>query len=116
MAVFVSASDESSGKDRFDKFVFAGFIASEWEWSELFVPAWRGLVLNGPPPIPNLHMTEIRSRRWQEEHGLSSKEASLRVDRAVSAIGVADFLIPIGLIEKSARSHQESYSSGRVHI
>lgn len=102
MAVFISASDESAGKDRSDPFVLAGFVASERDWSEIFAPAWQRLILDGPPKIDYLHMTEMRSRGWREENGLSDEDAIQRIDRAISAIGVADFLMPIGLTVSGA--------------
>src|SRR5689334_19334212 len=59
MAVFISASDEYSGSDGSGSFLFAGYIGPEKDWSDFFVPAWRQRVLDGPPTIPYLHMTEI---------------------------------------------------------
>jgi hypothetical protein len=97
MAVFVSASDESAGKNRQDQFVFAGLVASDRDWSEIFSPAWQRLVLDGPPSIPYLHMTEMRSRPWREEQGLLLEEAEKRIDEAVAVIQAADFLVPIGV-------------------
>jgi hypothetical protein len=96
-AVFVSASDESSGKDRRDPFVFAGLIANESDWSEIFSPAWQRLLLDGPPKIDYLHMVDMRSPKWRIENGLSDEDAFQRIDRAVEAIGVSSFLFPIGL-------------------
>lgn len=97
MAVFVAASDESAGKDRRDQFTFAGWIANERDWSEIFSPAWQGLVLDGPPKIPYLHMTDLRSRQWRENQGLSVEDADRRIDEAVAVIEAADFIFPIGL-------------------
>jgi hypothetical protein len=113
MAVFISASDESAGRDRQDQFVLAGFIASERDWSEIFCPAWQGLVLDGPPAIPYLHMTDIRSPKWRTQHGLADQDASSRVDRAVNAIGVADFLIPLGL-KVSGADIREAFAGAKV--
>ncbi len=102
MAVFTAASDESAGKDRHDKFVFAGLIANEEDWSKIFAPAWHGLVLKGPPEIEYLHMTDIRSRKWREEQFLTEQDADERVDRAVKAIAAADFIFSIGLTVSGA--------------
>jgi hypothetical protein len=85
MAVFVSASDENMASDNRD-FSFGGFIAREEDWSRYFAPAWQQRVLNGPPPIPYLHMTEIRSRKFRDEHGLSRDSADSRVDEAIRII------------------------------
>jgi len=97
MAVFVSASDESAGKNRQDQFIFAGLIASERDWAEIFSPAWQRLVLDGPPSIPYLHMTEMRRKSWREEQGLLVEEAERRIDEAIAVIEAAKFLFPIGV-------------------
>ena len=83
MAVFVSFSDESETAGFFHH---AGLIAWENEWDKLFVPAWQMYVLDRPPKIEYLHMTEIRSRAWREKRGLSREEAELRVNAAVNLI------------------------------
>jgi hypothetical protein len=113
MAVFVSASDESAGKTRQDQFVFAGWVASEQDWSEIFTPAWQRLVLDGPPKIPFLHMTDARSPAWRIEHSLSDAEADRRVDEAVAILHAADFLYPVGLKVSGA---QMSDSFGPVKL
>ena len=95
MAVFVSASDETAGKDQRGFFYRAGFVAPENDWSEYFSPAWQDRVLLGPPEIPYLHMTEIRSRAWREEHGLSRLQAEDRVDGAFAVIDAMGSLFPI---------------------
>src|SRR5579862_4656280 len=61
MAVFVSASDETAGRGQADLFFFGGWLGPEEDWSRFFVPAWQERVLDGPPKIPYLHMTDIRS-------------------------------------------------------
>lgn len=71
MAIFVAASDESAGSDEHSLFLFAGWIGPEKDWSQFFVPAWQERVLDGPPRIPYLHMTEIRSKEFREKCGLS---------------------------------------------
>jgi hypothetical protein len=85
MAVFISASDENTATDK-REFSFGGFIAPEEDWSRYFAPAWQERVLNGPPPIPYLHMTEIRSRKFRDQHGLSRDDADSRLDEAVRVI------------------------------
>ena len=97
IALYVSASDESKGRDSRDQFLFAGYIASEHDWAKIFTPAWQGLVLNPPPTVPYIHMTEMRSRGRREELKLSDQDANKCVDRAVSALGMCDWLFPIGL-------------------
>ncbi len=85
MAVFVSASDENTATDK-RECSFGGFIAPEEDWSRYFAPAWQERVLDGPPPIPWLHMTEIRSRKFRDEHGLSRDDADSRLDEAIKLI------------------------------
>jgi hypothetical protein len=97
MSVFLSVTDESAGKDRLDRFVFAGCVAREHDWSEIFTPAWQRLVLDGPHKLPYIHMTDIRSRKWREQNGLSESDAEFRVDQAIAAIIASDFIFPIGL-------------------
>jgi hypothetical protein len=84
MAVFVSASDETLGGGIFHH---AGWLAPESDWSGIFAPAWQELVLDGPPSIPYLHMTEIRSREWRQIHNLSDADAESRVDAACRVMG-----------------------------
>jgi len=66
MAVFLAASDESSGECIFHH---AGYVASITCWTDLLVPAWQKEVLEGPPRIDEFHMTEMRSRSWREGTG-----------------------------------------------
>jgi len=68
MAVFISASDEAAGKNQRDPFLFAGFVAPEKDWSRFLAPAWQERVLDGPPSIPYLHMTDIRSPQWRSDY------------------------------------------------
>jgi hypothetical protein len=97
MAVFVSGSNESTGKNQRDTFHFGGWIGPEEDWSYFFAPAWQERVLNGPPPIPYLHMTEIRSSSWRIERGLSRAAAEDRVDEAFSIIDTMGSFYPIGV-------------------
>jgi len=115
MAVFFVSGYESAGKNRRDQFIFAGFVATERDWSEIVAPAWDGLVLNGNPRIPYLHMTDIRSKKWREENGISSEEAGRRVDRAVDAIAAAEFMYPIGLTVSGAHMC-DSFANVRVKL
>jgi hypothetical protein len=97
MAVFVSASDESSGKNQRDNFLLAGWVAPEQDWSQFFAPAWQERVLDGPPAIPYLHMTEIRSPAWRAKYGLSDLQASDRIDEAFKLIDTMQTLFPVGV-------------------
>ena len=82
MAVILSASDETYK----DKFVYAGLLAPVKYWENIFAPRWEQTVLRGVPNIPFLHMTEIRSRSWRVEIGISEAEAEQRVDNAVQIL------------------------------
>ena len=97
MAVFISASDEYSGGDVRGTFLFAGYVGPEKDWSDLFVPAWQQRVLDGPPTIPYLHMTEIRSRKWRDEHGISKLAADDRVDEAALVIDTMGSFYPVAV-------------------
>jgi hypothetical protein len=95
MAVFVAGTDESAGKDHRSMYFRGGFVAPERDWSEWFAEAWQERVLSGPPEIPYLHMTEIRSPKWRAKHGLSDVEAEQRVDEAFRVITSMGSLYPV---------------------
>ena len=84
MAVFVSASDEHSGSNGRGPFLFAGYVGPERDWSKFLVPAWQERVLDGPPRIPYLHMTEIRSNEFRNTVGITRPAANARVDEALA--------------------------------
>ena len=94
MAVFVAASDESSGAGLYH---YAGWLAPEPDWSLYFTPAWQDRVLNGPPKIPYLHMTEMRSKAYRAKWGLSELEADDRLDEAARVIDTLGSLYPFKL-------------------
>jgi hypothetical protein len=85
MAVYTAYSDEAGIGDPDGEFLVAGYLARESVWPEI-VRAWRERVLDGPPRIPMLHMTDIRSWRWRDSHGISHNEAEHRVEEAVRVI------------------------------
>jgi hypothetical protein len=82
MAVYVAYSDEAGIGDARGEFLVGGFIARKSLWPEIN-RAWRERVLNGPPKIPYLHMTEIRNPAWRETHGVSYNESECRIAEAV---------------------------------
>lgn len=102
MAVFVAASDESAGKDRKSPYVLAGLVASETDWAERFAPEWQKLVLDGPPNIPYMHMVDMKSPLWRQEHGLSEEDADFRINNAVASIATSDFMFSVGLTVSGA--------------
>jgi hypothetical protein len=98
MAVFVSASDEGSGANHLCPFEVTGWIAPEEDWSRFFAPAWQSRVLDGPPVIPYLHVTEIRSKAWRLKYGLTKLQADYRLDEAASVIGALGSLYPVRIV------------------
>ena len=114
MTVLVSGSDESSGRHHRSIFLHGGFVAPEEDWSNLFASAWQKSVLTGPPTIPYLHMTEIRSRAWREKYGLSAAEAERRVDEAFLVIESVGSLTPISSQINGGRFRDEFPSKMRV--
>jgi hypothetical protein len=95
MAVFVAASDETSGGNVLSLYHYAGWVMPESDWSKFFVPAWKERVLDGPPEIPYLHMTEMRSRAWREKYGITQTDADDRLDEAALVIDQMGSLYPI---------------------
>jgi hypothetical protein len=83
MAVFLAASDETSGEGIFHH---AGYVAPVKAWTDGLVPAWKVKVLDGPPRLDEFHMTELRSRSWREKHGITEEDAENRIDAAVDVI------------------------------
>jgi hypothetical protein len=82
VSVYVAFSDESAIADTGGEFLVAGYVASEenWEW---ITRAWQERVLDGPPRLPYLHMTDIRSSAWRAENSISFNDAENRVSEAV---------------------------------
>ena len=113
MERFVAAADESAGKHHRDKFLFGGFLAPEQDWSRFFVPAWKERVLNGPPAIPYLHMTDIRDPDWCSQHGISRLDAEKRMDEAFSVIHSTGSLYPI-CVSLDAGNFRDSFGEMRV--
>jgi len=92
MAVFVCATDESADDTHF---FYAGWAAPVDIWDGCFAQAWNERVLNGPPQIPYLHMTEIRDWNWQERYGLTPWQASARIDAAADVLRSTGGLTPV---------------------
>ena len=95
MAVFVCCADESIDQNPRGNFFYGGFSGPVNDWDGVFADAWNERILNGPPQIPYLHMTSIRSRDWREEHNISVFEAEARLDEASRVIGSMGSLIPV---------------------
>jgi hypothetical protein len=120
MAVFIAASDETSGGHALTVFHYAGWIAPEPDWSQFFTPAWQEHVLDGPPKIPYLHMTDIRSRAWRQKHGIDETEADERLDEAARVIDQMGGMYPLNIMIDGAvfaplyRGHKTVTTSGAV--
>lgn len=99
VAVFVAASDERySGGNCREKYFYGGFVAPYAEWAGPFAEQWDKNVLEGPPRIPYLHMTDIRSQEWRdtEGNGISRAQGERRVRAAFELISDMPSLTPIG--------------------
>jgi hypothetical protein len=100
MSLFLASSDESS--DQHGRFLFSGWVAAAEEWSRFFCPAWQEWVLDGPPAIPYLHMTDMRSTKWREQHGVSRLDAEDRVNHAIALVDQMEPLYPVGVLVNAA--------------
>src|SRR5712691_4676877 len=95
MTVFLAAFDETQNAP--GDFTLGGFVAPENDWKNHFEPAWRERVLatREKRPIPYLHMREIWTSEWQEEHDISGSDAYTCVEEAVSVIRSTGSLYPV---------------------
>ncbi len=92
MSVYVSNTDESQSKDqKSGQFFIAGYVADEQKWPD-FSKRWNEEVISSDPPIPYLHMVDIRSQTWRDKHELSRAEADEKVNKAVAVIAQTDFI------------------------
>ncbi len=107
MGVFVSFSDESSGRDERDTFLLAGWMGPEEDWSRFFTPAWDERVLAGPPRIPHLHMTDIRRPQWRKDHGIRDEDAENRIDQACVILDQLANLHPIRIVTDAGNFRDE---------
>ena len=97
MAVFLAASDETSGANAFGLYHYAAWVAPEPDWSLYFTPAWQQRVLDGPPQIPYLHMTEMRSKSWRAKWRITDLDMDDRLDEAAVVIQTLGSLYPFKL-------------------
>jgi hypothetical protein len=92
VSVYVSYTDESQSKDqKSGMFFIAGYVADELKWPE-FSKRWSEEVILSDPPIPYLHMVEIRSESWRVKHGLTRVQADEKIRIAVDLIAQTDFI------------------------
>jgi hypothetical protein len=115
MAVFVAASDENAGQNQRERFFLGGWLAPEDDWSRFFAPAWQERVLDGPPRIPYLHMTDIRSSGWRAERGLSRLDADGRIDAAITLIDGTMSLLPI-VIDADAGHFRDQMKGTKIVV
>lgn len=100
MAIFVAASDETTGATHRDPFMRCGFLAPLDHWTALS-EEWDRRVLAGPPRIRYLHMTEIRRTKWRLDQNIDDADAVHRVDEAFRVIAKWPSLTPIGMAVNS---------------
>jgi len=101
VSVFVSYSDEAGIADPSGEFLVAGYVAPEGEWP-FVASAWQERVLDGPPKIPYLHMTEIRSEHWRKRYGLSLDDSEQRIGEAVNIMHSTGYITAVmSLIKRS---------------
>src|SRR4051812_36503956 len=88
MEVFIAASDETADRERVGNMYYSGYVASVDDWTTFFTPAWQERVLDGPPSIPYLHMTDVRSAKWRATHGkgITVPDADRRVREGCDVI------------------------------
>jgi len=92
LSVYVSYTDESQSQDqKGGRFIIAGYVADELKWPD-FSRRWSEEVVTSDPPIPYLHMVEIRSRDWRAKHGINREQAEVKVRKAIEIIAQADFI------------------------
>jgi hypothetical protein len=107
MTVFLAASDETLGESVFH---YAGYVAPVACWSDALVPAWEERVLKGNPRLDEFHITDLRSRSWREEHGITEVDVERRIDAAVDLISQTKGLFAIRSTIDAA--HFEKQASG----
>ena len=72
-------------------FLVSGYVADEKEWP-CVASAWQERVLDGPPKLPYLHMSELRNEKWRDSLGITHLDSQDRVDEAVRLLSHAGCL------------------------
>lgn len=85
MAVFTAFSDESGTGDGTGPYLLGGYAALESAWGN-FADLWDEIVLRSAPPIPYLHMREIRRQTFQAKYKLTSVDAEYKVEKATNLL------------------------------
>jgi hypothetical protein len=99
MAVFTSFSDESGSGDPQGVFLVGGYVAPEYIWSP-FAAAWHERVLQAPPPIPYLHMSEIKGEKFKRRYHLSDLDVQDKIEEAVTVIRSTGLLGVVSPIQR----------------
>jgi hypothetical protein len=95
VAVFVCAADESADENPRRNFCYGGFAAPVTDWDGPFLSAWTARVLDGPPRIPYMHMTDMLTPAWRRKHGLADSDVAPRLTAASEVIGTHKSLMPM---------------------
>ena len=101
MAAYTAYSDEAGVGDPSGEFLVGGYVAPDSLWFEVS-KAWQERVLDGPPKIPYLHMTDVRSRAWRDENKISYNDAENRVAEAVKVLFSTGGLDAVASVMKRA--------------
>ena len=105
MPVYTAYSDESGVADPTGEFLVCGYLGTESTW-DYVRRAWQERVLDGPPKIPDLHMTDIRSSYWRAKVGMAFNDSENRVAEAVRVIYGAGALDAVASVIKRSMLHE----------
>jgi hypothetical protein len=105
---FLAASDETSGATHISDFQYMGWLAPEQDCWQFFTRAWQERVLDAPPKIPYLHVTEMRSRAWRDKYDITRLNAEDRLNDASDIIEATGNLNPLK-IRVDGRLFQELF-------
>jgi hypothetical protein len=84
MSVYVSYTDETQASDVQEAFLIAGFAANESEWPK-FSQEWNAILLRSPA-IPYIHVTQLYSKAWQEEHRITAYQCDMKLQAAIDLL------------------------------
>ena len=85
VAVYTAYSDESGSGDGRGLFLMAGYAASSEFWP-CVVDAWQERVLEAPPKIPYLHVSEIRHEKFRKKHTIAAWQAESKIETAIDIL------------------------------
>jgi len=105
MPVYTAYSDESGVADLAGEFLVCGYLGTEPVW-DCVRRAWQERVLDGPPKILDLHMTDIRSSYWRAKVGMAFNDSEIRVAEAVRVIYSTGALDAVASVIKRSMLHE----------